>query len=143
MNMELFFKKVYTVAFRLTGEENAAAEMATLAITHTIEDANESNITRSNSFQSTILELMRIFLSNPSIDCNDNITGVQCALLKLKPIKRSVIVWKDVLGYKVSDNTPVADYSCDELLGELCCGRKELKDYLKHENVAEMYKPIH
>ena len=39
--MELFFKKVYTVAFRLTGEEKTAVEIAALAITHTIKEYSE------------------------------------------------------------------------------------------------------
>ena len=136
--MELFFKKVYTVAFRLTGEENAAAELATSAITHTIKESNDFYKVSSNMFQTTILELMRMFLSNPSTQCNDNISVVQSALLKLKPINRSVIIWKDVLGYKVSDNMPVADYSCEDLLGELISGRKELKNYINHENSVEV-----
>lgn len=138
--MELFFKKVYTVAFRLTGEENVAAELATSAITHTIKESNESHKITANTFESTILELMRIFLSNPCTDCNDSISMVQSALLKLKPINRSVIIWKDVLGYKVSDNVPIANYSCDELLGELNCGRKELKSYINLENAVKMQK---
>ena len=136
--MELFFKKVYTVAFRLTGEENVAAELATSAITHTIKESNDGYKVTSNMFKTTILELMRIFLSNPCTQYNDNISVVQSALLKLKPINRSVIIWKDVLGYKVSDNMPVADYSCEEILGELYCGRKELKEYINIENAVKM-----
>ena len=136
--MELFFKKVYTVAFRLTGEENVAAEIATKAITHTIKESNDNYKITVNNFQSTILELMEIFLNKPCTACNDNLEGIQSALLKLRPINRAVIIWKDVLGYKVSGNMPVADYSCEELLGELICGRKELKDYINHENSAKM-----
>lgn len=140
--MELFFKKVYTVAFRLTGEENAAAELATSAITHTIKESNDVYKVSSNMLQTAILELMRIFLSNPCTHCNDNILGIQSALLKLNPINRAIVIWKDVLGFKVSDNVPVAEYSCEELLGELYCGRKELKSYINNENVTEMYKHI-
>ncbi len=134
--MELFFKKVYTVAFRLTGEVSAAAELATSAITHTIKESNESYIT-ANMFKTTILELVKIFLNKPCTGCGDNLEGIQSALLKLKPINRSVIIWKDVLGYKVSDNMPVANYSCEELLRELNCGRKELKSYINLENAVK------
>ena len=134
--MELFFKKVYTVAFRLTGEVCAAAELATSAITHTIKESNESYIT-ANMFKTTILELVKIFLNKPCTGCGDNLEGIQSALLKLKPINRSVIIWKDVLGYKVSDNMPVANYSCEELLRELNCGRKELKSYINLENAVK------
>ncbi len=135
--MELFFKKVYTVAFRLTGEVSAAAELATSAITHTIKESNDSYKITSNMFQSTILELVKIFLNKPCTGCGDNLEGIQSALLKLKPINRSVVIWKDVLGYKVSDNLPVADYSCEELMGELNSARKELKSYINLENAVK------
>ena len=132
--MELFFKKVYTVAFRLTGEEKTAGEIAALAITHTIKEYSEDYVVTPNMLQLTILELMRIFLKTPRSCCNDNIKGIQRELLKLQPINRAVVVWKDVLGYKVSDNIPVADYSSDELLKELVCGRRELKGYINTED---------
>ena len=45
-----------------------------------------------------------------------------------------------MLRFKVSDNIPVEDYSCEELLGELNCGRKELKDYINLENAVKMQK---
>ena len=77
---------------------------------------------------------MKIFLKMPRSCCNDNIKGIQKELLKLQPINRAVVVWKDVLGYKVADNIPVADYSSDELLRELVCGRRELKGYISPED---------
>ena len=133
--MELYFKKVYTVAYRLTGEEEAASEIAASAITHTIKESSSDYMITENTFQSTILELVKIFLAKPFTGCDDN-QGIQSALLKLKPINRAIVIWKDVLGYKVSDNMPVADYSCEDLLRELNCGRKELKDYISHENAV-------
>ena len=133
--MELYFKKVYTVAFRLTGEAKAASEIATSAITHTIKKSNEDYRITANMFQSTIQELVKIFLAEPCTGCDD-IEEIQRALLKLKPINRVVVIWKDVLGYELSDNMPAADYSCEELLWELNCGRKELKNYIIHENAA-------
>ncbi len=140
MDMELFFKKVYTVAFRLTGEEEAASEIATSAITHTIMESGGDYRVTANMFQSTILELVKIFLDKPFMSYNDNIDGMQGALLQLKPVNRAVVIWKDVLGYKVSDNMPMADYSCEELLGELICGRKELRNYIFHKNAVEIQK---
>lgn len=132
--MELFFKKVYAVAFRLTGEEKIAEEIAELAITHTISEFSDDYKVTPDMLQLTILELMKIFLKMPRSCCNDNLKGIQRDLLKLRPINRAVVIWKDVLGYKVSDNIPVADYSCDELLRELVCGRKELKGYINLGN---------
>jgi|GEM_PF-341210 len=134
--MELYFKKVYTVAYRLIGEEGAASEMAASAITHTIKEPSSDHKVTANTFQSTIIELVKIFLAQPCTGCNENLIGIQSALLKLKPINRAIVIWKDVLGYKVSDNMPVADYSREDLLGALNCGRKELKEHIIHGNTA-------
>lgn len=132
--MEIFFRKVYTIAFRLTGDKEIAGEIATSAIINTIIELSEDYKVIESSFKLTILELIRIFINTPSSHYNDNFKGIQNALLKLKPINRAVIIWKDMLGYKVSDNIPIVDYSYDELLRELICGRKELKDYISLEN---------
>lgn len=131
MDNEVFFKKVYTVSFRLTGQEQVAEEIASQAIIHIFKEMNEDYKEKvtENILRLTILELMRIFLSNPSTDCNDNVSGVQSALLELKPVNRAVVIWKDVLGYKIHDNIPVSDYTYEELYGELVRGRKELKKY--------------
>lgn len=129
MDMEVFFKRVYTVAFRLTGEEEIAAEMAAHAITHTIDELNEDYKATEDSFQLTIIELVKIFLNIPKSYCNYNLKGIQRALLELKPINRAVLIWKDVLGYQIYDNIPVSNYTYEELLKELVSGRKVLKEY--------------
>ena len=131
MDNEVFFKKVYTVSFRLTGQEQVAEEIASQAIIHIFKEMNEDYKEKvtENMLRLTILELMRLFLSNPSTDCNDNVSGVQSALLELKPVNRAVVIWKDVLGYKIHDNIPVSDYTYEELYKELVRGRKELKKY--------------
>ncbi len=130
MDMELFLKKVYTVAFRLTGEEEIAAEMSTKAITHTIKELNEDYKVTDNLFQLTIIELVKIFLNVPKSHCNFNFKGIQKALLELNPINRAVVIWKDVLGYRIYDNIPVSDFTHEELLKELVRGRKELKEFI-------------
>lgn len=132
--MEIFFRRVYTIAFRLTGEKEIAGEIATSAIINTIIELSEDYKVIENSFKLTILELIKIFLNTPTTHYNDSFNEIQNALLKLKPLNRAIIIWKDVLGYKVSDNIPIVDYSYDELLRELICGRKELKDYISLEN---------
>ena len=83
-----------------------------------------------NMIQLTIIELIKIFLNNPHhLHCNDNLKGIQKALIRLKPINRAVVIWKDVIGYKIHDNIPVYDYTYEELYKELVCGRKELKEF--------------
>lgn len=41
MDINLFFKKIYAVAFRLTGEEQIAEEISSQAIVHTFKDMNK------------------------------------------------------------------------------------------------------
>lgn len=128
MNIEAYFKKIYTVAYMLTGEEKIAEEISELAITNTAEQLNRNNIVSASMLKLTILELVKIFLKIPKSHSDDNIIGIQKALLTLKPFNRAVVIWKDVLGYEISANTPVFDCTYEELVRELVCGRKELKD---------------
>lgn len=127
--MELFFKRVYTVAFRLTGEKEIAAEMATKAITLTVKELNEDYKATENMFQLTIIELIKVFLNVPEFYCNENLKGIQRSLLKIKPINRAVVIWKDMLRFQLSDNTPISDCTYEELHKELVRGRKELKEH--------------
>lgn len=130
MDMDLFFKKVYTVAFRLIAEEEMAEEMATQAIIYTFKGFNKNNKVTENMLQLTIMELIKIFLNSPNMYCNDNLEGVQKALIALKPVNRALVIWKDVLGYKIHDNIPLSNFSYEMLYKELVCGRKELKEYI-------------
>jgi DNA-directed RNA polymerase specialized sigma24 family protein len=140
--MELYFKKLYTIAFRLTGDEKLAEEMAESAITRTMEKHNYNYKVTPNMLQLTILELMKIFLKAPKPCCNNNLKGIQRELLKLTPINRVVVIWRDVLGYKLSDNVPVDDYSSKELLRALAIGRRELKEYVNLQNEKDYRKAI-
>lgn len=128
MDIEVYFKKVYTVAYMLTGEGKIAEEIAELAITNTAEQLDRNNKVSANMLQLTILELIKIFLKTSKPHSDDNKMVIQKALLTLKPLNRAVVIWKDVLGYEISANTPVFDCTYEELVRELVCGRKELKD---------------
>lgn len=136
MDMEVFFKKIYTVAFRLTGEEGLAAEMAASAITYTVNELEEDYKVTEELLQLTIIELVKIFLNIPKSHCNYNLKGIQRALLELKPINRAVLIWKDVLGYQIDGNIPVPDCTYEELIKKLVHGRKELKEYISRLEVA-------
>lgn len=138
--MELLFKKVYTVAFRLTGKEEIAERISISAITKTYKELNEEFKATENIFQVIVLELVKVFLNKPMTYGDDNLKGIQKSLLKLKPINRVIIIWKDVLGYKLLDNMPIANYSYEEMRKALNIGRKELYDYYKLENSVEMQK---
>ncbi|NYB75331.1 hypothetical protein HZF24_14380 [Sedimentibacter hydroxybenzoicus DSM 7310] len=130
MDMEVFFKRVYTVAFRLTGDKEIAAEMAAHAITHTVNELDEDYKITEDLLQLTIIELVKIFLNVPKSHRDHNLKGIQKALLELKPINRAVLIWKDVLGYRIYDNIPVSDCTHEELFKELVHGRKMLKEYI-------------
>lgn len=140
MNMELFYKKVYTVAFRLTGEEGIACEMSISAITNIIKGIDENKGITENSFMLTVLELIKIFLNTPCVNYDDNLNEIQRALLKLKPMSRAVIIWNDVLGYNVSDNMPLNNYSHKEHLMILKNGRRELRDCINADSAAKTPK---
>jgi hypothetical protein len=133
MEIELYFKKVYAVAFRLTGNENIASDMATIAITNINKYIKLENQVTLNLFQLTIIELVKIFLKKPKACCNNinNSIDIQIALLKIKPMSRVTVIWKDVLGFKISDNVPIENFTKQELLKELACGRKEMIELLK------------
>lgn len=129
MNIELYFKKVYTVAYRLTGDREISEEISELAITNTVSQLNENYKVTASLLQLTILELFKIFLKMTISQCHDDLI-IQNSLLKLKPVNRVVVVWKDVLGYQISSNIPIADYTYDGLVVELLRGRRELKELI-------------
>jgi hypothetical protein len=129
MNIELYFKKVYTVAYRLTGDREIAEEISELAIINTVSQLNENYKVTASLLQLTILELFKIFLKMTISQCHDDLI-IQNSLLKLNPVNRVVVVWKDVLGYQISSNIPIADYTYDGLVVELLRGRRELKELI-------------
>ncbi len=134
MENEVFLKKVYSAAYMLTGKEKNACEMASLAINKSVKNLIPNNQMEENIFKSTIIELVDIFLNTQNIcynDTNDDISNIQEALLNLNPIRRAVIVWKDVLGFRIEDNIPAENYTRQELLIELSLGRRELKNILQ------------
>jgi hypothetical protein len=136
MDIEVYFKKVYTVAYMLTGEEKMAGEIAELAITNTAEQLSGDNKVTAIMLQLTVLELIRIFLKMPKSQSSDDVTGIQRALLKLKPFSRAVVIWKDVLGYQISDNMHGFDCTYEVLVRELVCGRRELKEQMNYSNCS-------
>lgn len=133
MEDELFLKKVYSAAYMLTGKEKNACEMASLAINKNVKNLIQNNQIE-DMFKSTIIGLVDIFLNTQNIcynDANDYINNTQKALLSLNPIRRAIIVWKDVLGFQIDDNIPAENYTRQELLIELSLGRRELKNILQ------------
>ena len=82
MDMDVFFKRVYIVAFRLTGEEQIAEEIASQVIVHTFKEMNENykEKVKENMLHLTIIELLKAFINSQNSHCNDNLTGIQRAI---------------------------------------------------------------
>ncbi|MDW5299243.1 MAG: hypothetical protein SA378_03785 [Sedimentibacter sp.] len=129
MNLNEYFKKIYTIAFRLTGEELQASNMAILAIERTATINSSENVS-SNMLLYTAKEVCRIFLLEFEEQNEQYITTIepmQNALLSLEPLNRATIVWRDILGFKIDDLALTVDCSKQELYRELNNARMQIK----------------
>lgn len=134
-----YFCKVYTIAFRLTGEERIASQMAVLAIENTAPKMNTGDIP-SIVLMDTAMEILKIFLSEPDFQTfyfnkasNDTVSEnlmLQKAVLSLEPINRAAIVWRDMLGFKIDDLAVAAKCSKQTLYCELNNARNHLRTKL-------------
>lgn len=138
MNINEYFKKTYTVAFRLTGDEAEACEMAFGAIKRVSAGTELSDRISFGMLQDTAEEICSIFLSeydeNNQILKESEHSGskaepFQNALMALSPLSRTAIVWRDVLGFKIDDMT-AARHSGPELYSELNKARRQMKELL-------------
>ncbi len=144
VDIEVFFKKVYAIAFRLVGEEKLAGEMATHAIERTLELLKENEHVNSNMFKITVIEVCKIFLYESHIFVEDNekyhlnkikereikLNQLQEAILTLEPLNRVTIIWRDMLGYKLAEIIPAVNRSEKEMHHELANARMQLKNQL-------------
>ncbi|MGB4438519.1 MAG: hypothetical protein WBJ13_04690 [Sedimentibacter sp.] len=109
MDTDVYLKKVYTVAFRLTGDKKAACELAVHAV---IKSAGGSGMSNN----------IHIF-NWPK----DKTSEIQRAILNLNPINRTIIIWKDILGFQLSDLLPVTNTGKNELNAGLSHARMQIK----------------
>lgn len=146
---EYFFKRIYTIAFRLTGKENASCELATNAIVKTFNELDLDKQATSFVFKYTALEVCKMFIeeSENSINNLNTTTAIhsftkpkhevqvlQEALLKLKPLCRITVIWKDILDFQLDEMLPIVNINKKELSRELSSGRQQLKGDL-FENI--------
>lgn len=134
MDFNKFIKKVYTLAYWLTGDEGMADDMVTLAV------SKNANYIRENDIDSSILhitarEVCSIFLMqhdkyNNRIS-NHKGTHIQKALLTLEPLSRTTLVWRDMLGYNINDLVIVSNFTKEELYQELNVARKQMLESMK------------
>lgn len=144
MDLDAFFKKVYTAAFRLTGEEKAACNIAINAIERTANKINIHKRVPSNMLMQTIKEVCKIFLEEHHVktsevaeytlytleESKNESKELQEAILTLEPIKRVAIIWRDILGFKLSEIIPAVNRTEKELYQERLTAHKQLKEKL-------------
>lgn len=139
MNMDKYFKNTYTVAFRLTGNEIKAGDMAYAAIEQHSSDFKLSGLIHMETIQNTAKEVCRIFLADSdngiklfkSFGGSTKAGSFQDALMTLNPTTRAVVVWKDVLGYEIDDIAGDL-FPKKELYRELNNGRRQMKEILRN-----------
>lgn len=114
MESDVLFNKVYTVAYRLTGQDENADELALSAITSTAREFGwyPWKPLHSEILQASVKKVCFLFLNQSWPDKIpqpvflpgkelDQEQVVQAALLTLKPLERVIIVWRYVAGQKV------------------------------------------
>ena len=127
MNFHEYIKKVYTIAFRLTGEEASACDMAALAVDRNVNNIKEDDIDLS-ILHITAREVCGIFLSEPdkySISINHN-NHIQNTLLALEPLSRAAVVWRDIMGFNINDLVSISNCTKSELYKKLNNARKQM-----------------
>lgn len=143
MNVNDYFKKTYTVAFRLTGDENKAVDLADVAIKRSISGHKIHDKVTNNILKSTAKEVCKIYLfeSNENdifkkIEQNNLKTeSFQNALMTLNPLSRTTIVWRDVLGFNISEIVD-DEQSEQELYRELNNARRQIKTQVLNNRTA-------
>ncbi|MGD9568290.1 MAG: hypothetical protein AB7V48_08180 [Sedimentibacter sp.] len=144
MNLDNYFKKVYTVAFRLTGDENKAANLAYNAISSSYYTLNVGDKVDSNMLNNTAKEVCRLFLTesdkgNEIFRRFENKTfddSFQEALMSLNPLCRTMIVWRDVLGRNLVEMN-ITKHTKQELYLELNNARRLMKNFLNESYINE------
>jgi len=136
--MNIYIKKIYTVAFRLTGNKKAAYELTSEAILKLSGKKDINDKISDCIFKSTALEVCSLFLKK-YVTCSDELDfdfdnnskdktyEIQNTLLSLKPVSRIIIIWKDFLGFQLSDITQIINKDRTELNYELSRARMQIK----------------
>ncbi|MDD4088356.1 MAG: hypothetical protein PHP29_01535 [Tissierellia bacterium] len=129
MNFQEYIKKVYTIAFRLTGDEDSAKDVASLAINRNANNIKEN--VDSGILHITTKEVCGIFLMesdkySSTLSDNKNNTLIQNKLMTLEPLSRTAVVWKDIMGYNIKDLETISNCPKAELYKKLNTARKNL-----------------
>ncbi len=133
------FNKVYTVAFRLTGQEASASDLALAALTVTAKECGWKpwKPVPPEMPQAGIKEVYRLFLtqswpgkapqpSSWALSVSGRKEVLQAALLTLKPLERATVVWRYVTGFKIAELVPIAGEAERDLYCYLSRALREL-----------------
>lgn len=141
MKFEEYINKVYNVAFRLTGDEKAAFEIASPAIESIVHNLDNNSSVSSNVFMMSAKEVCKAFIVKSQGFCSheegekytysskehvNKAALLQKALLRLDPASRMTVVWRDILNFSLEDLTSVASCSKKELYCKLNDARRHL-----------------
>jgi DNA-directed RNA polymerase specialized sigma24 family protein len=137
LNVDNYFRKIYTVAFRLTGDEMKADELASVAINNTLSKVRLNDKVTFSLFQKTTKDVIKLFISESYNDKifinfeqnNIKVESYQNALMSLNPISRAAVVWRDILGFNIEDLEEISNKHI--LYLELNNARRIMKEYLK------------
>lgn len=138
LNIDKYFNKIYTAAYRLSGNKTVAGDITFNAINNISADISidEGNYVSEELLKNTYKEVCKIYLLESTHDITEfekhieymnNSKGYQNALLVLNPINRVTVVWRDVLGCSV-DDMDFVECSKLELYKNLNKARSQMKE---------------
>ncbi|MEL7649013.1 MAG: hypothetical protein AAGU76_13015 [Sedimentibacter sp.] len=135
MSKEIFLKKAYAFAFRLTGSENSACILAETAINRMVQASDLSNNMSEDFFMCIARDICNIYISNPKSftdeDCVEHdkkadANLLQKIILSLEPLNRITIIWKDVYGFSLDEIIPAVNQPYNILQQVLASARRQI-----------------
>jgi hypothetical protein len=150
------FNKVYTAAFRLTGQEASASDLALAALTAIAKEYSWQirKPVPLGMLQASIKEVYRLFLTQPwpgkdpqpvsqaCLASSGQEEVLQAALLALVPLERATVVWRYITGFKVAELVPVAGETERDLYRYLSHALHELTCCLKSAGELKTFHAI-
>jgi hypothetical protein len=135
MSKEVFIKKVYTFAFRLTGSESSACILAETAINRMVQTSDLSNNMSEDFFMCIAKDICNIYISDSKSftdeDCEEpekkaDANLLQQIILSLEPLNRITIIWKDVYGFSLNEIIPAVNQPYNILQQVLASTRRQI-----------------
>lgn len=135
MSKEVFIKKVYAFAFRLTGSENSACILAETAINRMVQASDLNNNMSEDFFMCIAKDICNIYISDfksftdegcEEHDKKADASLLQKIILSLEPLNRITIIWKDVYGFSLNEIIPAVNQPYSILQQVLASTRRQI-----------------